>query len=128
MLYVLEGIEYKINATVNPLDREGVEEIKASLRNNLENPPSLIHLAKQVGMSVAKLKRIFPNIAGTTIYGYLWKQRMEYAIYLLNEGQMNVKEVAYSVGYKSMSHFSKTLGRYFGKTPSNFRNCITLRR
>lgn len=109
---------------VTSFDRDVVGKSQFILESNLEDPPSLGELARQVGVSSAKLKQIFPKVCGMPPYTYLRKLRMEKAFSLLNGdgGEMNVTETAYSVGYNSLSHFSKVFESYFGIKPSKLRN------
>ena len=39
----------------------------------------------------------------------------------LLQGQANVSETAYAVGFKSVSHFSESFRRHYGVTPSAWR-------
>ncbi len=51
---------------------------------NISNPPSLIELARQVGINECTLKRGFRQIFGNTMFGYLHDYRMEQARQLLS--------------------------------------------
>jgi AraC-like DNA-binding protein len=59
---------------------------------------------------------------GTTIFGHLHTQRMEQARRFLQEGKMNVTEVADEVGYSSLSQFTRAFNKQFGTKPSA---CLT---
>jgi AraC-like DNA-binding protein len=61
------------------------------------------------------------QIYGTTPFDYLRDRRLEKAKIFLDEGNMDVTEVAYTVGYSSLSHFAKVFRQYFGTPPSNYR-------
>lgn len=86
------------------------------------DPPALNELASRVGVSSAELKQIFPKVCGMPPYAYLRKLRMEKAMDLIRHGEMNITEIAYDIGYNSISHFSKVFAGYFGIKPSQFRN------
>lgn len=121
LFHIMEKTEFnEVRSVINNSDRRRINEIKAVLENNLENPPTLTELAKKAAMSPAKLKRTFPLITGETVFGYLRKKRMEKAMDLLRQ-EMSVTEVAYSVGYESISAFTKTFNKYYGLTPSALR-------
>ncbi|NJK75120.1 MAG: helix-turn-helix transcriptional regulator [Microcoleus sp. SU_5_6] len=89
--------------------------------SNIESPPSLLELAKKAGINDYKLKIGFREVFGTTVFGYLRNQRMEQARQLLLEQQMNVSEVAQTVGYASLSQFSTAFKHYFGITPKTYQ-------
>jgi AraC-like DNA-binding protein len=91
------------------------------LRQNLHQPPSLMELARQVGLNDYSLKCGFKQVFGKTVFGYLHDYRMEQARQLLTSGEMKVEEVAQIVGYRDRSAFSKAFGRIFGVSPKNYR-------
>jgi AraC-like DNA-binding protein len=103
---------------IRTLDRQIIQESMNTLKYNLDDPPSVGVLAEQAGVSPSKFKQLFPKVCGMTPYAYVRKLRMEKAFDLLQSGEMNVTEVAYEVGYESISHFSKVFFNYFGLKPS----------
>ncbi len=108
-----------------PLAHRDIEKIhyaKDLLMDNMENPPSLLELSKQVGLNDFKLKKGFREVMGNTVFGYLREQRMAKAHRLLEEGKMNVTEVLYGVGYNDPSHFCSEFKKRFGRTPSSLIN------
>ncbi|MEM9541987.1 MAG: AraC family transcriptional regulator [Cyanobacteria bacterium P01_E01_bin.42] len=104
-----------------PRDLDCIHNAKDILIENIDFPPSLLELAKKAGTNDYKLKIGFRQVFGTTVFGYLRNQRMERARQLLVEKQMNVSEVAQSVGYNSLSRFSKAFKHYFGITPKAYQ-------
>ncbi len=91
---------------------------KEILSHQLENPPSLIELAQQVGLSDRTLQRGFRELFGTTVVGYSMQQRLNRAEQLLREPSRTVAEVARLVGYGHLSYFATVFKRQFGITPS----------
>lgn len=102
-------------------DHQTVEMACKLLASNLTDPPSLKHLASEVGVSVSKLKLLFQQVCGIPPFGYLRRLRMERARELLVHRRMNVTEAAYEVGYASLSHFSKAFTDRYGISPSQVR-------
>jgi AraC-like DNA-binding protein len=102
----------------NPSDREAVQNAQKILETNLCAAPCLVELSARVGMSVSKLKQLFPRVCGLTPYAYLRQARMERAMYLLYQGGMNVTEASLEVGYASPSRFSRAFAAHFGFKPS----------
>ncbi|MDZ8264280.1 AraC family transcriptional regulator [Nostoc sp. ChiQUE01b] len=88
------------------------------LISRLDNPPSLLELAAMVGVSTRTLKRGFPELFGTTVFGYLTNRRMDCAEQLLRQGNITVAEVANQVGYSNPGHFAAAFKRRFCITPS----------
>ena len=48
---------------------------------------------------------------GTTVFGYLREKRLEKAFLLLQEGNLNVTDIASAVGYSIPSYFAEILRR-----------------
>lgn len=87
------------------------------LIRNLENPPSLLALAKQSGINSLKLKQGFRQIFNTTVFGYLYTYRMEEARRLLELGGLTVTQVAQRVGYAHPGKFAAAFKKKFGISP-----------
>ena len=75
-------------------------------------------LAKEAGLSKFHFFRCFKNAFGLSPYQYLLKQRLERSMQLLSEGNWQVTEVAYEVGFNDVYSFSKSFKKYFKACPS----------
>ncbi|MCM2275424.1 MAG: AraC family transcriptional regulator [Candidatus Didemnitutus sp.] len=106
-------------ATVGPDDR--VRLAAEILVRDLGAPPSLGELAAQVGLSETTLKRSFPQVHGTTVFGYVRARRMDEARRLLASGAATVLEAATLVGYSNPSNFAAAFRRQFGINPKTFQ-------
>lgn len=98
-------------------DLERIHQAKEILIQRLANPPSLMSLAREVGLNDRKLKQGFRQAFGTTAFGYLHNHRMEQARSLLLENQLSVTVVAHSVGYTNLCAFSTAFRKKFGVSP-----------
>ena len=78
-------------------------------------------LAADVGMSPQHLIASFKSALGTTPGKYLWRMRSARARQLLVHTGLGHAQIAYECGYKSVSHFSRSLKKQFGATPSQIR-------
>ena len=111
----------RINLKSDEINR--IYYAKEVLLKNLKNPPSLINLAKLVGLNDYKLKVGFRHCFGNTVFGCLHDYRMEEAKKLLKTKKINIKQVARSVGYASETSFSSAFRKKFGVSPSVYRAC-----
>ncbi len=110
-------------------DQEKMWRAKSILDDNLVSPPSIVALAKRLGVNESKLKNKFRQVHGVTPYRYLADQRLEEARRLLCGRHMNVSEAASAVGYSSLSHFSKIFRTKYGVSPHEYMassDCIDL--
>lgn len=111
-------LSHPINQTeFSNSDREKIRQAQAIIIENMMNPPSLMELSRLIGLNDFKLKKGFKEMFGTTVFGYLREKRLEKANYLLQNGSMNVTEVAYTVGYSNLSYFAEAFKRKYGKNP-----------
>jgi AraC-like DNA-binding protein len=102
-------------------DVERVHCARNILIHDIQNPPSLMDLARQAGINDYKLKYGFRQIFGTTVFGYLQACRMEQAKHLLTERQLSIGAIAHVVGYASQSRFCHAFKRRYGITPIAYR-------
>ncbi|MGF1675347.1 MAG: helix-turn-helix transcriptional regulator, partial [Rivularia sp. (in: cyanobacteria)] len=107
----------------NLSDVERIYQAREILLSNLENPPSLMELARQVGLNDFKLKRGFREVFGTSAFKYLHDYRLEKARQLLVSGERKVEEVAFEVGFDSRSYFALAFRNKFGLNPKHFQHC-----
>ena len=94
------------------LDRKIVED-------NLQKPFSLIELSRKAGINDFKLKKGFKALTGFTVFGYLYKLRMEKAHFYLQKERRQVNEVSFLVGYKNPQHFIAAFKRHFNLLPGS---------
>lgn len=74
-------------------------------------------LATQMGMSRSQLFKRVREVTGESPKQLLNKIRLQSAEKLLQEGNMTVSEVADATGWNSVSYFSKSFKRRFGRSP-----------
>lgn len=112
------GSDYVINLTEKDLER--IRKAKEILISDLQSPPSLNELARASAINTKKLKYGFKDVYGMTAFAYLRQERLNSARKLLEKGDKNVTEIAFEVGYNSLSHFSAAFKKEFGVLPHNF--------
>jgi len=101
-------------------DLKRVSQAKQFMDQHFCDDIKLHELSRRVGMSHDKLNLCFRQIHGTTVFGYLRELRMKEARFLLSQGDVNVTEAAYSVGYTSLSHFAKVFKKQYGQAPRDY--------
>ena len=107
-----------IRTSLKPTSIDRIYQARDILATSLENPPSVLELAQQVGVSDRTLRRGFKEIFNDTVIGYYTSLRLEKAKQLLREGKFSLSEVASLVGYCNSSYFAAAFKRQFGITPS----------
>lgn len=110
----------KSHYPINKEDADKITEIRTTLVRDISSPPRLENLAEQVGMSQTKMKSLFKQVYGNSIYQYYQKIRMQEAAKLLQHQSFTVSEVGYQLGFSNMSHFARLFKRYYGLTPKAY--------
>lgn len=100
-------------------------EISAAISLLHEDPArpwTVEELAHRVGVSRATLSRRFTDLVGEPPLAYLTRWRLELAGRRLRDGSDALPAVARSVGYTSVSAFSRAFARQWGTPPSRHRS------
>jgi AraC-like DNA-binding protein len=84
--------------------------------------PSPGDLARQIGVSIRQLNRIFLDYYSMTFKQKLTSYRIEQAKDLLMHTELPVKEISQRVGYLSESYFCKVFKESLGMTPLEYRH------
>ena len=91
------------------------------IHRNYDNPElNNERIAIETGVSSKYLSQIFRREMGIQVHRYLNSVRIEAAKKLAVLGTMNITEIAYAVGYRSIHSFSKIFKKTTGITPSEF--------
>ncbi|WP_432696031.1 helix-turn-helix domain-containing protein [Marinobacterium sp. YM272] len=92
---------------------------KDYIRAHMDDPDLNVEsVASAIAVSPRTLTRLFAS-EGTPAMRWLWKERLEESRRVLSEGRAaQVTEVAMNLGFKSVSHFSRTFKDTYGVTPN----------
>ena len=82
---------------------------------------SLGAVAKAAGASVFHFCKVFRKSTGIKFTDYVTRVRLEDARTELLNPNRRVSEVAYDVGFQSLTQFNRTFKRVFGQSPTEFR-------
>jgi transcriptional regulator GlxA family with amidase domain len=91
------------------------------MESHLQEPASRGDLAKQAGISVRQLERLFADHLGSTMRAHYLQTRLERARILLRQTGMPVVAVAVETGFASPSHFTRSYRQAFGVSPRQER-------
>jgi len=85
------------------------------------------HLAKTLGISKRQLERTVKRCFGISPQRWLKEFRMTKAL-LLVESMDSVKEVAYSLAFKQVSHFCREFKTFHGLTYGEYASCLSMQK
>ncbi len=109
------------SSTLSEFDINKIYKAREIILEKIDEPCSLIELARLSGINDFKLKKGFKDVFGTTVFKYLFEVRMERSKTLILEGKFTISEIAFMIGYKNPAHFTAAFKRKFGRLPSDFR-------
>jgi len=120
LLMELEKRDEKRLYALNTHDIQAIYTVKEQMLKHLEITPVINELAVSAQMSPSKLKRLFRQIFGNSIFSYYQEFRMKEAARLLKEERLSVSEVGYRLGFTNLSHFSRVFNEHVGMKPKQY--------
>jgi len=79
------------------------------------------HVAKHVNTSTFYFCKIFRKAAGINFTDYLSRVRIEKSKNLLLNPNLRVSEIAFEVGFQSLTHFNRVFKKILGQSPTEYR-------
>ena len=104
-----------------PQEPAAVTKARRYIRENLSERLTLDDVAKHAGLSPHHFCKVFRRAAGVNLIDYINRSRIESARQLLLKDDARVSEVAFEVGYQSLSQFNRTFRSVTGESPSDYR-------
>jgi DNA-binding response OmpR family regulator len=109
-------------------DQAFVDRLHATIAAHFDAPEfSVAELARQLFIDRSHLFRRTRELVGETPSDLIRRARLARAATLLVEGAGTVAEVAYGVGFQSVSHFSQAFREVYGVSPSSYRDSVSAR-
>ena len=107
--------------TVTSLDEKFLEQVLSILENKYSDSQfGVPQMQKEVGMSKtalhSKIKALTNHPPGELLRNF----RLQRATQLLTQRADNISQVAYDVGFNSLSYFTRCFKEYYGTSPSEF--------
>jgi len=93
----------------------------AYIHEHYGEPVTRGQLAQQVGLSERHLNRCFSIETGMPVMVYLNRYRVRQSKILLEKGEMNLTEIALTVGFSGSSHFSRVFRAEVGVSPGAYQ-------
>jgi AraC-like DNA-binding protein len=105
-----------------------IEKIKTIIIKQVHHNESDHHfnlsgiLSSSLHKDYSYLSNLFSEVEGTTIEKYFISQKIEKAKELLVYDELSLSEIAFQLGYSSVSHLSSQFKKVTGLTPSHFKS------
>lgn len=103
---------------------EPVRNAKAFIHRHLGEQMSLETVANAVNVSPFHFCKLFKRATGLTFTDFVNRARVEKAKRMLLRPSARITEIAYDVGFQSLSHFNRSFRRIADESPSEFRSRV----
>lgn len=103
------------------VDESLIKKAYAIVEENLSNPSFDVNeFSREIGISRTQLYRKIQAISGQPVKEFIRIIRLKKAVELLHSNEKNISEIAYTVGFSSLSYFTTSFTDYFGINPSKY--------
>ncbi len=131
MLRLLEIFAQHIGAIANQMlvQRENkeppmIKRAREFIQERKSDDLSLGDVARAVNVSTFYFCKMFKKSTGLNFTDYLSRVRIEKAKNLLLNPNMRVSEIAYEVGFQSLTHFNRVFRKVVGQAPTSYRESL----
>jgi AraC-like DNA-binding protein/ligand-binding sensor protein len=102
-----------------------IRRARAYIAGHHGDPIGLDEVANAMHVSTFYFCKMFKKATGLTFTDYLGRVRVEQAKRLLLNPHLRVSEIAYAVGFQSLTHFNRMFRNLTGESPTRFRDNAT---
>jgi YesN/AraC family two-component response regulator len=122
----LSELSNQIVVQLNNAEPPMITRAKEFIKQNHAEDLSLGHVAKAVNTSTFYFCKMFKKGTGLNFTEYVSRVRIENAKNLLLNPNLRISEIAYQVGFQSLTHFNRVFKKVVGESPTNYREKIHL--
>lgn len=99
-----------------------ITRAKKFIEEHQDEELSLGRVAKAVNTSTFYFCKLFKRATGLHFTEYVSRSRIEKAKNLLLNPNLRISEIAYAVGFQSLTHFNRVFKKVMGESPTEYRN------
>ena len=128
VISLLEIFGQQLSAAANRVTLQDAEaeppmirRAKAYIAGHYGDPVRLDEMARTIHVSTFYFCKMFKKVTGLTFTDYLGRVRVEKAKKLLLNPHLRVSEIAYTVGFQSLTHFNRVFRKLTGESPTVLR-------
>jgi YesN/AraC family two-component response regulator len=108
-------------AEIKSHDEILLQKVMKIIKDNISDENLNVEmLADGVGISRVHMHRKLKELTNQSARDFIKNIRMKQAAYMLTNKKLNISEVAYSVGYSNLSHFSNSFKSFYGVSPKEY--------
>jgi len=99
-----------------------ITRAKAFIEEHHNESLSLGQVAKAVSMSSFYFCKMFKKYTGINFTNYVSRVRIEKSKNLLLNPNLRISEIAFDVGFQSLTHFNRVFKNFMGSSPTDYRS------
>jgi AraC family transcriptional regulator len=101
--------------------KAAIQKIIDWIEVNIENKPSLLEMARQIGYSPCYCSYLFHQVTGITLKSYIAQRRLSQATLELRDTNRRILDIAVKYGYSSQEALTRAFVSAYGITPLAYR-------
>lgn len=105
-------------------DQKIIDEIDSYIRRHLNDPISARDLAQHVHLNAAYLSDMMKHQTGSGCLEYIHRIKLSTAKEMLTTSDMSIGEISLKLGFADQNYFTRLFKRYYGSTPTQYRQNI----
>lgn len=105
-----------------------INKVKEYSQKNYASTITIDMIANHVGMNRSSFCTFFKKMTGQTYITYLNKLRIDRACALLRDGQFNITDVCYMVGFNDVPYFNRCFKNNRGMSPKEYADGVITQR
>lgn len=103
-------------------DRKFLADVDKYIKDMMGDPDTSVEsMSAHLCMSRVQLYKRMVSLTGTTPSEYLRDKRIKRAEELIHSDELNISEIAYTVGFNNPRYFTKYFQETYGLTPSQYK-------
>jgi AraC family transcriptional regulator, arabinose operon regulatory protein len=102
-------------------ENDPIAKIIDYMKEHLNETLTLDDLASEAGMSASHFSSVFRQKVQNSPINFFTFLKIQEACRLMENSEMRIKEIAYSIGYNDPYHFSRVFTTLMGMSPRDFR-------
>ena len=126
MTSLINALPIDINGTGPAAEPVDIRKARQFIHQNYTDQVSLPNAARAANISAGHLSEKFKQVTGLNFVQYVGRLRFERACERLRDTSAPISEIAFEVGFQSLSQFNRVFKKFSGKSPTQYRAALPL--
>lgn len=108
------------NFSFTKKDVQALNVAKKFILDNLDLTPDVKAISTLIGLNPNKIQKGFKLLFNKSLRQFIISAKMHQALQLLDERELSISEISYTINYVNKGHFSQLFKKEFGLLPSEY--------